>query len=59
MDTELTKTIKDVISTTQNFKKKKKKKTFKEPVVPTATEDNPFCAFLVFSMTVSGIKFML
>ena len=48
----------DVISTTQNFKKKKKK-TFKEPMVPTATEDNTFCSFLVFSMTVSGIKFML
>ena len=58
MDTELTKTIMDVISTTQNFKKKKKN-TFKEPMVPTATEDNTFCSFLVFSMTVSGIKFML
>ena len=56
MDTELTKTIMDVISTTQNFKEKK---NFKEPLVPTATEDSPFCAFLVFSMTVSGIKFML
>ena len=47
----------DVISTTQNFKGKKK--NFKEPMVPIATEDSPFCAFLVFSMTVSGIKFML
>ena len=57
MDTELIETIMDVISTTQNFKEKKK--NFKEPLVPTATEDSPFCAFLVFSMTVSGIRFML
>lgn len=40
----------DAISTTQNFK---------EPMVPIATDDSPLCASLVFSMTVSDVKFML
>lgn len=50
MDIQLTKTIMDVISTTQSFK---------EQMVPIATEDSPICAFLVFSMMVSDVKFML
>lgn len=40
----------DVISTTHNFK---------EQMVAIATEDSPFYAFLVFSMMVSDVKFML
>lgn len=50
MDIQLTKTIMDVISTTQSFKEK---------MVPIATKDSPLCVFLVFSMMVSDVKFML
>lgn len=50
MDIQQTKTIMHVILTTQNFK---------EQMVPIATEDGLLCAFVVFSMMVSDVKFML